>query len=621
MLALLTTGSLTVRDIFKPESMALNLSERDSTASITLGPDGPELALGDWLQDLTEPGKGIVWRVRNIDTQHDTETRNITLEHMIYSLADRIIPTEITPETMGGTSAGVSAETAAAYVLNYQSIWQLGDFGYSESHPYKFDGDTLKAALETITGSLADPIWEYDFSSYPFTLNIRQLSNDVGSELRAGRNITTLKYSVDRSRMFTRFYPRGKNNLKITGEYVSKNENLYGRIDKTETDSSKETEAELIDWSNDRLNRHAHPNVTVSISGLDLSKATGETLDKLKIGKRCQVPLPDENALISEKVTNLRWRDKIRDPESVTVTLANAVEDVQSIIKQEQQKSSGGGRAAAKADEENMIVIGETVSGVYTYIIQTSTNIIQHVHDTLQGYSTIEQTATAITAAVTDASTQNWSMIQQTATGIMSQVHTELQGYSTIEQTASQITLAVASGQSDIYTSIITQTSTDIQLAVSNAESGLYGAINVQANRISLVVQGSGANARIKPAEIVAAINNGASTIKLSADHIDIDGLVTSLEAVDVMVQNFNAADGEFTGDLSVLGELSAYSVGSIAGHNVSWKSANIITYTLGTYRYYLYGTSASSTTASGATGMYPVTGNNTTTIYYLGHS
>lgn len=48
---------------------------------------------------------------------------------------------------------------------------------------------------------------------------------------------------------------------------------------------------------------------------------------------------------------------------------------------------------------------------------------------------------------------------------------------------------------------------------------------------------------------------NGQSTLKLKAAVIDIDGVVSSMQAMDVMVANFNANNGEFTGDLSVLGD------------------------------------------------------------------
>lgn len=55
--------------------------------------------------------------------------------------------------------------------------------------------------------------------------------------------------------------------------------------------------------------------------------------------------------------------------------------------------------------------------------------------------------------------------------------------------------------------------------------------IEVQNGKIALVVDGGG---NIKAAEIVAAINNGSSEVKISAEHIVLDGLVTATE--------FNAA-------------------------------------------------------------------------------
>lgn len=66
----------------------------------------------------------------------------------------------------------------------------------------------------------------------------------------------------------------------------------------------------------------------------------------------------------------------------------------------------------------------------------------------------------------------------------------------------------------------------------------LQSKINVQADRISLVVEGTGTNAHIKPASIVASINDSGSSIKISATHIDIDGLVTALETMELSCAN-----------------------------------------------------------------------------------
>ena len=362
MLRVLDGHSLTTKALLYPESMGLNLSERDSTASPTVDRDAPQLQMGDWVQDMDEPGAGIVWRVRTADTQYNTETITYTLEHMINSLADRILPDEVKASDMGGSGDSCTAKQAFQYILGQQSDWELGDFSFSVSNPYHFSGETLKAALETVTNSLEDPVWEYDFTVYPFKLHVRQLSDAVDSELREGRNLTTLKYTIDRTRMYTRFYPVGKNNLKPTGKYVSKNEGTYGRVDKTETDQSKDTEAKLIAWANERLKRHAEPLVTVTISGLDLSAGTGEPLDKMTVCHKCRVPLPAYSTTIIEKVTKLSWRDKIKDKESVTVTLANALADVQSIIKEEKSKSGGGGRTAAELNYGIETTIGNVES-------------------------------------------------------------------------------------------------------------------------------------------------------------------------------------------------------------------------------------------------------------------
>ena len=69
MIALLNGHSLTKKERFTPERQPLNLEERKSTTSITIGPAAPEITVGDWLQDETEPGAGIVWRVKTVDNQ------------------------------------------------------------------------------------------------------------------------------------------------------------------------------------------------------------------------------------------------------------------------------------------------------------------------------------------------------------------------------------------------------------------------------------------------------------------------------------------------------------------------------------------------------------------------
>ena len=468
MMTLLSGHSLTAKNRFQPESMNLTLEERNSSATITLGPEAPEIGVKDWIRDDTEPGKGVVWRVKTVSESVETQTRTITLEHAIMSLKDQIIFGQIQPKDITGSDSAkkCTAKQALNFILGKQSDWKLGSVAQNPSNPYSFNGDTLFSALETVTKSLEDVQWEYDFDSYPFTLNIRAVPEGFQSEMRMSRNITTLRRQVDRSRMYTRFYPVGKDNLTLGGgHYVQKNTSVYGVICKTETDQTLETTAELEAWANERLARHAEPAVTITISGQDLSAATGEALDKIRVGKNCRVPLPEFGGeTILERVTKITWGDKIRKPGDFTVTLANSQEDVATIVNRIQEAAasgrSGGGRYGAKKNEEDHAWIEDT------------TDHVSIIAEAVGGK---------------DANgNPNWSRVSQ-----------------------------------------LTVDGNGIDARVTKTEGGLVTArsqIKQTEDSISQVVTAIGKDGKVTAASIVTAINNDKSEIRLNADRIYLTG-------------------------------------------------------------------------------------------------
>ena len=741
MIRLLEGHSLTERARFQPESQPLTLNQRQSTTRIVVGPAAPEITVGDWMQDMDEPGAGIVWRVKSIDNQLETETRTIVLEHMINSLRDKLMFGEVKPQDMGGTAAGCTAQQAVTYILNQQSDWVLGTFEYgSVSNPYAFNGDDLFSGLETVSASLEGCWWSYNFSTYPFTINLTHRASVVSTELRQMRNIQTAKYTIDKSRMYTRLYPIGKNNLHIDGNYVSMNENLYGIIEKTETDQSKATKAELQRWAEERIANHCEPSVTWTVQALDYSRETGESLDQIVLGAMCRMPLPGYNTVIEETITQLNYPDKIRDREMCTVTLANIQEDVASIINNLIKSGGGGGRASAKNAEEDhawfedttdhvamiaegiagegastdwsrvaellvdgdgihqrvqqaqgdiigayslidqtttaiRLEIGDVQSQVRSFIEQTPEMIHAEVGSAVSGFaqSVIEQTSTYIRMEVSNAASEisqtvieqtteyvqttvtatasevAWSVITQTMTNIEQKIarkskiyiqltnpndgvnelfngdiwikaeslktwnensgstwnsqnakewrskygdkhyvwrdglwvaildtstavenEVELQQtkdslaivghkqdlageeyFSQLEVTAQRIRTEVNTASSRIY-SVVEQTATNIHQKIANEINGVESIIDQESDRISLVVQGTGANAHIKAAQIVASINGGSSEIKLSANHIDIDGIVNYLQSVGIRVQSL-LVDGDITCDEAIV--------------------------------------------------------------------
>lgn len=353
---LLSGHSLKATRKITPESMSLQLKERESTATITLGPDAPALSIGTWLQDETDPGSGIVWRVKSIRQAFGTNTTTVQLEHVVSALKDLIIFGEKTPADITGkkTSKTCTAKEAVQFILKQQSDWALGSFDFSVSNPYKFDGNTLFEALETVSGSLTDCWWSYDFSNYPFRISFVKKSTAIGTVLRTGRNLKTVSKTIDKSGMYTRFYPIGKDDLHVSGGgYVEKNTAAYGVVSKVETDQTITTQAELKRWANERLAVHAMPVVTIDVEGVELSAQTGETLDGLKLGRQCYVPLAEFGTEILETISELNYQDKIRQPEVFRAVLANSRNDVTKIIAEEIRRGGGGGRAAARQQKED----------------------------------------------------------------------------------------------------------------------------------------------------------------------------------------------------------------------------------------------------------------------------
>lgn len=214
--------------------------------------------------------------------------------------------------------------------------------------------------------------------------------------------------------------------------------------------------------------------------------------------------------------------------------------------------------------------VKSSIDGLSSSITQTASQIRSEVRNSVNGLSSsITQTASSIRSEVSNSYRGLSSSITQTASSIRSEVSNSYKGLSSfIEQTASQIRSEVSNSYKGLSSSI-TQTASSIRAEVSNSVSGLNSYIQTQAGRIDLVVEGSGANAKIKPAQIVAAINNGASSIVISASHIDLDGYV---KASDITSDYIKTKMQAVTGNLTVGGNIYAGLNGSSYFQGTSLK-------------------------------------------------
>lgn len=161
--------------------------------------------------------------------------------------------------------------------------------------------------------------------------------------------------------MYTRVYPTGKNNLHIDSvnsnvSYLDRNTATYGVIAQVITDSTIGSPALLKAWAEKQLKKNAEPKYTVSITGYELSESTGEKLDKLIAGRLCRIPLPEYGVTITERLTELSWKDPVNQPEAVTCTLANELKTITGVLNEQARGGGGGGK---KANTEHDCELGE----------------------------------------------------------------------------------------------------------------------------------------------------------------------------------------------------------------------------------------------------------------------
>ena len=520
---LLSGHSLTPARKVPLESLSLRLSERESTGNmIPAIMDG--IGIESWFMDDTEPGKGIVWRVRSIQTAYATNTPTVQLEHVVCCLKDRVLFDSYEPADMGGSST-VTAEQAIRFILSKQSDWRLGRCEYAFSAPYKFDGDSLFDAIKKVTDTLDGSWWDLDTSTYPFVINIIQKPAGAVCEMRPGRNLSAVTRQVNTSGMYTRFYPIGKDDLHISSGYVSQNESVYGVREKVEVDQELATEAELISWANEKLLKHAQPDVTITVEGLELAEATGESLDKLTLGRVCRIPLAEFNTTIEERITQLEYPDKARNPSKVRMTLSNQQDDrdilhlIADEIKTGGGRSGRGGRASAKKAKEDHAWFED---------------MNEHV------------AMCAIGIIGTDASGKpNWqrlSRLDVNEDGIYGEVKS-VQGDVVIANTK------------------ISQNENNIRLEANRAseeEGKLSTRINVNARGIEMRVEKNG---------IISAINQTSESVTIQARRIDLRGYVTSFQLATTNGRIDNLMSGNTAASKIVCDDLRLPSAFYYHGH------------------------------------------------------
>ena len=255
------------------------------------------------------------------------------LQHSACTLADRMLSGW---HEIGGT--GYSTREAAAYTLDGQEQWRLGECEFEAQFQYNFEDVTRLEALMSL-GEVLTEDYRYDFDSTasPWTVHLRRIEETPKAALVYRRTMTAIRRSVDGrvvTRLYGRGYGEGDNQLTIAAvngglDYIDAPDEIverYGVREGVHVDP-RQTDASALKARMERiLEAGMHPTVSYEAEAIDLYRLTGEKWDHVAVGTRVLI-LDETLGPVSVLVKSRKKDDAQNDPGAITYVLDNARRD------------------------------------------------------------------------------------------------------------------------------------------------------------------------------------------------------------------------------------------------------------------------------------------------------
>ena len=253
-------------------------------------------------------------------------------EHVIATLLDSVLPGD---HIIGG--AEMDTRAAAEYILARQTVphWQLGDCDFADHYEYSLSGSDLLSALWSLGSVLVDPYqWDFDTTTYPWTVHLHRASDTVAAGLTYRRNLMSMTRSVDASRLVTRLYlygnGEGVNQLTVKDVnggmlYIDAPAAViarYGIKEGVYSASDVEDPALLLAKGRQVLAQLCQPVYTYTAEAADIYRMTGLVWDDIRLGAMVRIYDADAGLDLVTRVEGLGKQDVGGDPARLLVTMA-----------------------------------------------------------------------------------------------------------------------------------------------------------------------------------------------------------------------------------------------------------------------------------------------------------
>ncbi len=262
----------------------------------------------------------------------------IECEHVIATLIDDVIDGDV---IIG--NIGIYTKEVIENVLNRQLVkrWKLGKCEFTRQFEYAWENETLLSALWSIPKPLADDyIWDFDTSTYPWTINLLSIDKNMKPQvfIVPKKNQIRLRQVSEPKNLFTRIIPKGYgegvNQLTIeevnagsrylqSPKYIT---DKYGIISRIWIDRRYENAESLRDAAQVMLDNFQEP---INEYDIDFAILKDNDLEHLKLGNKIRISRED-GSYHDDFIVNIKYNHD--DILTSKVTMANQTQSIAGTI-------------------------------------------------------------------------------------------------------------------------------------------------------------------------------------------------------------------------------------------------------------------------------------------------
>ncbi len=367
-----------------------------STATLTVR-NGETIPDRSWMELYTVNGSAGIYRARIPQDGYGTITSQISLEHGLCEIGDYIVKAKI-------ENASKTLSQAISQVFAYYggSRWQIGSVISGNVKVNTNYGDNLLTVINGLVAQIPAAMISCDFTTTPWTLNVTSRGTTVSAEGRLSRNISSAMIKKDDKDLCTRVYCEGLGTGGAVGYMDADTLSTYGIVEK-KISGEGYTLAQAQAAAQSYLDKYKRPRYSITVNGDDFSMITGESLDRVAMGKLYRLAIPEDNVTAEENIIKIVWPDVYGQPLRTDLTLSEEDSTLLTfVVKQESESIS----RTVDTVRQTVDALNEEVDSKIskTSIYQTADQIVAtaeaYTDGELTSYSTITQTATMISTAV-----------------------------------------------------------------------------------------------------------------------------------------------------------------------------------------------------------------------------